>query len=41
MADRLRQRLANYPLRIKGQEITALIDTGVEGDFISKKFVKA
>ncbi len=40
-ADRSRRRLANYPLRVEGQEITALIDTGAEGDFISKEFVKA
>ncbi len=39
-ADRLRRRLANYPLCIKGQETTALINTRAEGDFISKEFVK-
>jgi len=32
--------LANYPLRVEGQETTALIDTGADGDFISENFVK-
>jgi hypothetical protein len=32
--------LANYPLRVKGIETTALIDTGAEGNFIDEKFVK-
>ncbi len=32
--------LANYLLRVKGQETTALIDTRVDRDFISKDFVK-
>jgi hypothetical protein len=32
--------LVNYPLYIKGIETTVLINTGVEGNFINKKFVK-
>jgi hypothetical protein len=34
------QPLVNYPLRIKEIETTALINTGVEGNFINKKFIK-
>jgi hypothetical protein len=37
LLDRL---LVNYPLCIKRIETTALINTGVEGNFINKKFVK-
>ncbi len=34
------QPLVNYPLYIKGIETIVLIDTGVEGNFINKKFIK-
>jgi hypothetical protein len=37
LLDRL---LINYPLRIKGIETTALINTRVKGNFINKKFVR-
>jgi hypothetical protein len=37
LLDRL---LVNYPLYIKGIETMALINTGVEGNFINKKFIR-
>jgi hypothetical protein len=37
LLDRL---LANYPLYIKEIETTVLIDTGVKGNFINKKFIR-
>ncbi len=37
LLDRL---LVNYSLYIKGIETIVLINTGVEGNFINKKFVK-
>jgi hypothetical protein len=32
--------LVNYSLYIKGIETIVLINTGVEGNFINKKFIK-